>query len=72
MPFVMLPDTMDPLFPFSDVKIIGWQWEDSLNEKYPHVVYEEHCKACDAEQCDSTEDNGSDKIEGLHFHFIRV
>ncbi|KAJ1395008.1 hypothetical protein SESBI_33729 [Sesbania bispinosa] len=55
--------------------IVGWRtssirrdnelpkWEDTLNEKYPHVVYEEHCKACDAEQCDPTEDNGSDKIE---------
>lgn len=55
--------------------IVGWRtssirrdnelpkWEDTLNEKYPHVVYEEHCKACDAEQYDPTEDNGSDKIE---------
>lgn len=25
------------------------QWEDSVNEKYPHVVHEELCKACDAE-----------------------
>jgi hypothetical protein len=55
--------------------IVGWRtssirrdnelpkWEDTLNEKYPHVVYEEHCKACDAEQCDLTKDDGSDKIE---------
>lgn len=55
--------------------IVGWRtssirrnnelpkWEDTLNEKYPHVVYEELCKACDAEQCDLLKDNGSDKIE---------
>ncbi|KAK1578071.1 hypothetical protein Q3G72_027279 [Acer saccharum] len=57
--------------------IVGWRtssirrdselpkWEDSLNEKYPHIVYEEHCKACDAEQPEpnSVEDGGSDKIE---------
>lgn len=42
--------------------IVGWRtssirrnnelpkWEDSLNEKYPHIVYQEHCKACDGEQ----------------------
>jgi hypothetical protein len=42
------------------------QWEDSLNEKYPHVVYEEHCKANDDEQCEppSIENKGSDKLEG--------
>ncbi|KAH9678630.1 DUF676 domain-containing protein [Citrus sinensis] len=57
--------------------IVGWRtssirrnselpkWEDSLDEKYPHIVYHEHCKACDAEQLDpsSMEDDGSDKIE---------
>ncbi|KAL3524124.1 hypothetical protein ACH5RR_016958 [Cinchona calisaya] len=57
--------------------IVGWRtssirrnnelpkWEDSLNEKYPHVVYEEHCKACDGEQCDSVlvEDDVLDEIE---------
>ncbi|KAH7557340.1 hypothetical protein JRO89_XS11G0124500 [Xanthoceras sorbifolium] len=57
--------------------IVGWRtssirrdselpkWEDSLNEKYPHIVYEEHCKACDAEQPEpnSMENDGSDKIE---------
>ena len=47
----------------------SWQWEDTLNEKYPHVVYEEHFKACDAQQSDLTEDGGSDKIEGLHLWF---
>lgn len=65
---LVLSDLMNRLLPLSDVKIFGWQWEDTLNEKYPHVVYQEHCKACDAEQCDSTEDNGSDKIEGLHLY----
>ncbi|KAG5533668.1 hypothetical protein RHGRI_027751 [Rhododendron griersonianum] len=47
---------------------IALQWEDSLNEKYPHIVYEEHCKAYDTEvteHCDSmlTEDDDSDKLE---------
>ena len=43
------------------------QWEDTLNEKYPHVVYEEHCKAYEAVECEATsiEDHGSDKLEGL-------
>lgn len=42
------------------------QWEDSLNEKYPHIVYEEHCKACDSEQSESVvkEDDCFDKLEG--------
>ncbi|KAL3521381.1 hypothetical protein ACH5RR_019530 [Cinchona calisaya] len=58
--------------------IVGWRtssirrnnelpkWEDSVNEKYPHIVYEEQCKACDVEQCDSVSmvDDGSDEIEG--------
>ncbi|KAJ7970634.1 alpha/beta-Hydrolases superfamily protein [Quillaja saponaria] len=57
--------------------IVGWRtasirrnselpkWEDALNEKYPHIVYEEHCKACDAEQCEpiSVEDDCSNTIE---------
>lgn len=65
-------------FAYSNVDydhIVGWRtssirrqselanWKDTINEKYPHIVYEEHCKACDAEQCDITEDNSSDKIE---------
>ncbi|XWS51565.1 hypothetical protein CRYUN_Cryun12cG0187600 [Craigia yunnanensis] len=58
--------------------IVGWRtssirrdselpkWEESLNETYPHIVYEEHCKACDADHYEtiSTEDDGSsDKLE---------
>ncbi|XVF11286.1 hypothetical protein REPUB_Repub08aG0013800 [Reevesia pubescens] len=58
--------------------IVGWRtssvrrdselpkWHESLNEKYPHIVYEEHCKAYDADQYEtiSTEDDGSsDKLE---------
>ena len=41
------------------------KWEDVVNEKYPHIVFEEHCKACDAEQCEpsSMEDDGLDKLE---------
>lgn len=42
------------------------KWENVVNEKYPHIVFEEHCKACDAEQCEpsSVEDDGLDKLEG--------
>ncbi|KAK7290476.1 hypothetical protein RIF29_04925 [Crotalaria pallida] len=55
--------------------IVGWRtssirrnnelpkWYGALNEKYPHVVYEEHCKACDAEQSDLVENTHSDKKE---------
>ncbi|KAG5558284.1 hypothetical protein RHGRI_008269 [Rhododendron griersonianum] len=57
--------------------IVGWRtssirrnselpkWEDSLNEKYPHIVFEEHCKACDMEQCEPTAlaNDCSDKLE---------
>ncbi|KAL2540028.1 alpha/beta-Hydrolases superfamily protein [Abeliophyllum distichum] len=57
--------------------IVGWRtssirrnielpkWEDSLDEKYPHIVYEERCKASDGEQCDSvsTDDDGFDELE---------
>ncbi|KAK8598812.1 hypothetical protein V6N13_076758 [Hibiscus sabdariffa] len=58
--------------------IVGWRtssirrnselpkWEESLNETYPHIVYEEHCKACDTDQDEtiSAEDYGSsDKLE---------
>ncbi|KAL6530316.1 hypothetical protein OROHE_014669 [Orobanche hederae] len=43
---------------------VFWQWEDSVDEKYPHVVYEERCKAYDNEQCDTTvEDNVLDELE---------
>nr|XP_025632950.1 putative lipase YOR059C isoform X1 [Arachis hypogaea]XP_025632951.1 putative lipase YOR059C isoform X1 [Arachis hypogaea] len=62
MPFVLLSGSTDPLLLCSDSNIY-LQWEESLNEKYPHVVYEEHCKALDANQYESAEDNGSDKIE---------
>ncbi|KAL6977610.1 hypothetical protein U1Q18_026402 [Sarracenia purpurea var. burkii] len=57
--------------------IVGWctssirrnnelpKWEDCLNEKYPHIVYEEHCNGYDIEQCEPivVEDDGSDKLE---------
>ncbi|CAN1241843.1 Putative lipase ROG1 [Linum perenne] len=41
------------------------QWEECLNEKYPHVVHEEHCKASDTDEADivSTVDDKPDKIE---------
>ncbi|KAK3033240.1 hypothetical protein RJ639_033120 [Escallonia herrerae] len=57
--------------------IVGWRtssirrhvelpkWEDSINEKYPHVVYEEHCKACDTEESEPIliEGSGLDDLE---------
>ncbi|GAV79485.1 DUF676 domain-containing protein [Cephalotus follicularis] len=57
--------------------IVGWRtssirrdselpkWEDSLDEKYPHIVYREHCKALDAELSESYSivGDGSDKLE---------
>ncbi|KAB5573365.1 hypothetical protein DKX38_000559 [Salix brachista] len=60
-----------------DCDIVGWRtssirrnyelpkWEDYVNKEYPHIVYEEHCKACDAEQSEliSTADDGLDKLE---------
>ncbi|KAL5556093.1 hypothetical protein UlMin_038329, partial [Ulmus minor] len=60
--------------------VVGWRtssirrnfeqpkWEDTVNENYPHVVYEEHCKACDAEESKSTsvDNDNSDKLEGFH------
>lgn len=37
-----------------------------MNEKYPHVVYEERCKGYDEQsETTSVEDDGSDKIEGI-------
>ncbi|CAK9188059.1 unnamed protein product [Ilex paraguariensis] len=58
--------------------IVGWRtssircncclpkWEDFVNEKYPHIVYEEHCKAREGEECEHTltEDDGLDELEG--------
>nr|XP_034914903.1 lipid droplet phospholipase 1 isoform X1 [Populus alba] len=57
--------------------IVGWRtssirrtielpkWEDYINKEYPHIVYEEHCKACDTEQSEliSTDDDSFDKLE---------
>ncbi|KAK4385177.1 ATP-dependent 6-phosphofructokinase, chloroplastic [Sesamum angolense] len=56
--------------------IVGWRtssirrnselpkWEDSVDEKYPHVVYEERCKAYDNEQSEPpVEDDGLDELE---------
>lgn len=43
--------------------IFGVQWEDSLNEKYPHIVYEEFCEAREPNEA-SSEDHNHDKIEG--------
>ncbi|KAH9678637.1 DUF676 domain-containing protein [Citrus sinensis] len=60
----MLEDEDENYF-MSALRAFKRRWEDSLDEKYPHIVYHEHCKACDAEQLDpsSMEDDGSDKIE---------
>nr|AFJ66179.1 hypothetical protein 11M19.25 [Arabidopsis halleri] len=46
-------------------------WEDSLNEKYPHIVYEELCKACDAEDIPEGE-NHSDDIEASYIWKLKL
>ncbi|KAL3650393.1 hypothetical protein CASFOL_006796 [Castilleja foliolosa] len=56
--------------------IVGWRtssirrnnelpkWEDSIDEKYPHIVYEEWCKVSEVKQCESTTENdGLDELE---------
>ncbi|KAL7108555.1 hypothetical protein ACP275_06G119400 [Erythranthe tilingii] len=53
--------------------IVGWRtssirrssqlpkWEDSIDEKYPHIVYEERCKVC---ECESAKwGDGLDELE---------
>ncbi|ESQ43458.1 hypothetical protein EUTSA_v10013958mg [Eutrema salsugineum] len=57
--------------------IVGWKtasirrdselpkWEDSLNEKYPHIVYEELCKSCDAEDIPEGENHLNDIEEEM-------
>ncbi|CAM8888262.1 unnamed protein product [Rhodiola kirilowii] len=42
-----------------------WEPEQCVDEKYPHVVFEEHCKAYDADICEAVSgvDDGCDKIE---------
>ncbi|KAG2283052.1 hypothetical protein Bca52824_054272 [Brassica carinata] len=44
----------------------GYQWEDSLDEKYPHIVYEELCKSCDAEDVPEGEHHLNDIEASLH------
>ncbi|PIA28709.1 hypothetical protein AQUCO_06700019v1 [Aquilegia coerulea] len=51
--------------------IVGWRtasirrisdlpkWEDSVSEKYPHIVYEERCKATDVESPPISAEKGS-------------
>ncbi|OVA06996.1 protein of unknown function DUF676 [Macleaya cordata] len=57
--------------------IVGWKtssirrnwelpkWEECLHEKYPHIVYEERCKANDDKQCEpvSVDNESSDLLE---------
>lgn len=57
--------------------IVGWRtasirrdselpkWEDSLDEKYPHIVYEELCKSCDAEDVPEGEHHLNDIEEEM-------
>ncbi|KAK9095210.1 hypothetical protein Scep_026679 [Stephania cephalantha] len=66
--------------------IVGWrtssirrkcelpEWEDSISEKYPHVVYEERCKGNDDEMCEaaSAESNGFDALEEMLVGLSRV
>ncbi|KAL0923319.1 hypothetical protein M5K25_007371 [Dendrobium thyrsiflorum] len=57
--------------------IVGWRtssirrnselpkWDKSVNEKYPHIVYEEYTKGSTAESCshDTIEENNNDMLE---------
>ncbi|CAA0836682.1 alpha/beta-Hydrolases superfamily protein [Striga hermonthica] len=57
--------------------IVGWRtssirrigelpkWEDCVDEKYPHIVYEERCKAYDKDQLEESTvvDNVADELE---------
>ncbi|XP_076894101.1 putative lipase ROG1 [Bidens hawaiensis] len=64
--------------------IVGWRtssirrnielpkWEDSINEKYPHIVYEERCKAYDGEQVSTDGDTLNDLEEELVTGLSRV
>ncbi|KAI7748909.1 hypothetical protein M8C21_023546 [Ambrosia artemisiifolia] len=64
--------------------IVGWRtssirrhielpkWEDSVNEKYPHIVYEERCKAYDGEQVLTNGDTNNDLEEELVTGLSRV
>ncbi|KAJ4840355.1 hypothetical protein Tsubulata_007623 [Turnera subulata] len=47
-------------------RVVYSNWEECVDEKYPHIVYEEHCKACDAEESEifsEQDDNNFDKLE---------
>ncbi|KAI3723187.1 hypothetical protein L2E82_34608 [Cichorium intybus] len=48
------------------------KWEDSVNEKYPHFVYEELCKAYDFEPDLTSGDNTDDVEEELVTGLSRV
>ncbi|XP_076927355.1 lipid droplet phospholipase 1-like isoform X1 [Bidens hawaiensis] len=64
--------------------IVGWRtssirrnielpkWEDSINEKYPHIVYEERCKAYDDDQVLTDGDTINDVEEELVTGLSRV
>nr|GEV55079.1 putative lipase ROG1 isoform X1 [Tanacetum cinerariifolium] len=64
--------------------IVGWRtssirrnvelpkWEDSINEKYPHIVYEERCKAYDGKQNLTDGDTINDVEEELVTGLSRV
>ncbi|KAI7732013.1 hypothetical protein M8C21_016850, partial [Ambrosia artemisiifolia] len=60
----MLEDYDDCYFITSSIRrnIELPKWQDSVDEKYPHVVYEERCKAFDFEP-DSTNDDNTDDVE---------
>uniref|UniRef100_A0A0D3AUF0 Uncharacterized protein n=1 Tax=Brassica oleracea var. oleracea TaxID=109376 RepID=A0A0D3AUF0_BRAOL len=67
--FISMPQLFD--------HIVGWRtasirpdselpkWEDSLDEKYPHIVYEELCKSCDAEDVPEGEHHLNDIEEEM-------
>ncbi|XP_051138443.1 lipid droplet phospholipase 1 [Andrographis paniculata] len=62
--------------------IVGWRtssirrnselpkWEDAVDEKYPHVVFEERCKACDKDQDEDGHTMGNDGLDELEEELV--
>lgn len=59
----------------TQILLLQLQWEDSLSEKYPHIVYEERSKAIDVDKTEQDLDisRDSDVLEGNDLnYFFRI
>lgn len=59
----------------TQILLLQLQWEDSLSEKYPHIVYEERSKAIDVDKSEQDSDisRDSDVLEGNDLnYFFRI